>query len=190
MQTHSLARWSSIAVCAAMVAMAMAEGPVMRDAATEEQLVLMQRNARQLEPMKNLPVTKDVDPATLHRPQDLLSQSDILCFGGIATLVPKRAILLIPEAYVERLKISPGVQIVGWADFFAANRGWITTVEISRVQAEGKEPIPEDTRKMLTKCRNLVVATYQGGPISLLAPTAPPSATAPLATKPAEPINP
>jgi hypothetical protein len=184
MQTKTLARGFAIAVCAAMAAKATAEGPVMRDAVTEEQLVLAQRNASQVDPMKNLPVTKAVDPATLNHPQDLLSQSDILCFDGIATLVPKHAILQIPAAYAERLKITPAAQIVGWADFFAANRGWITTVEISRVQAEGNEPIAEDTRKLLAKSRNLVVATYQGGPISLLAPKVPPSA------KSTEPIKP
>lgn len=173
-----------MAVCAAMAAKATAEGPEMRDAVTEEQLVLAQRNARQIDPMKNLPVTKNVDPATLNRPQDLLSQSDIVCFGGIATLVPKHAILQIPEAYAQRLKITPAAQIVGWADFYAANRGWITTVEISRVQAEGKEPIAAETRKLLTQCRNLVVATYQGGPISLLAPKVAPS------VKQTEPIKP
>ncbi|KAB2638025.1 MAG: hypothetical protein DVB25_08760 [Verrucomicrobia bacterium] len=167
-----------------MSARATAEQPVMRDAVTEEQLVLAQRMARQLDPMKQLPVTQAVDPATLNHPQDLLSQSDLLCFDGIATLVPKHAILHIPEAYAQRLKITPAAHIVGWADFFAANRGWITTVEISRVQAEGKELIAEDSRKLLAKSHNLVVATYQGGPISLLAPQAPPS------TKSTEPIKP
>ena len=184
MPTHNYARCLGIAVFAAVTARATAEGPVMRDAATEEQLVLAQRNARQMDPMKRLRVTKDVDPATLNRPQDLLSQSDILCFGGIATLVPKHAILQLPEAYAERLKITPAAQIVGWADFYAANRGWITTVEISRVQAEGNEPIAEDTRKLLTKCRNLVVATYHGGPISLLAPKVPPPAKSTEKTQP------
>jgi hypothetical protein len=107
----------------------------------------------------------------------------------MATLVPKHAILQIPESYTARLKIEPGVKIVGWADFFAANRGWITTVEISRGQAEGKELIAEDTQTMLTKCRNLVVATYQGGPISLLPPKVTPPAKPPTTT-PTEKVKP
>jgi hypothetical protein len=48
------------------------------------------------------------------------------------------------------------------------NRGWITTVDITRLQAEGNQPIPEKNRKLMTQCRNLMVATYQGGPISVL----------------------
>ena len=125
-----------------------------------------------------------------NRPQDLLSQSDILCFDGLATLVPKHAIMQIPETCAERLKIQPGAKIVGWADFFAANRGWITTIEISRVQAEGNEPVAEDTRKMMTQCRNLIVATYLGGPISLLPPKVPPPEKLPSAATPTEKTKP
>jgi len=190
MQTKFLPVGLGIAVFVAMAARGAAAGPVMRDVATEEQLVLAQRKAAQMDPMKNLAPSNLADPAVLNPPQDLLSQSDIVCFGGIATLVPKHAILQIPEAYAERLKFAPGAQIVGWADFYAANRGWITTVEISRVQAEGKEPIAADTRKQLTQCRNLVVATYLGGPISLLAPKVAPPATAGASTKSPEPVKP
>ena len=176
-----------------MAVRASAAGPVMRDAATEQQLVLTQRKAAQNDPMKQLAVSTLADPAVLNPPQDLLSQSDIVCFGGIATLVPKHAILQLPEAYAARLKIAPGAQIVGWADFYAANRGWITTVEISCAQAEGKEPIAAHTRTLLTQCHNLAVATYQGGPISLLPPKAAPPATAATPTKKPEspePIKP
>ncbi|MCX6878857.1 MAG: hypothetical protein NTW21_34355 [Verrucomicrobia bacterium] len=173
MPTTKLPQWVGLAVLAAMAARGTAEVPVMRDAATHEQLALTLRKAQQEDPMKRLPASKGEDPSQ-NLPKDLLSQSDIICFGGIATLVPKRAILQIPESCTARLKIEPGARIVGWADFFAANRGWITTIEISRVQAEGKEPIAGDTQEMMAKCRNLVVATYQGGPISMLPLKVPP----------------
>jgi len=41
-------------------------------------------------------------------------------------------------------------------------------VEVSRTQAEGNVPLPDDTQKHLNECGNLVVATYMGGPISML----------------------
>ena len=190
MPTQPLSKCLGLALLAMMASRGIAEVPAMRDAATEEQLVLAQRMAAQKDPMKVLPVSKVEDPAVVNPPQDLLSQSDLLCLGGMATLVPKRAILQIPETYAARLKIEPGAKIVGWADFYAANRGWITTIEITRVQAEGKEPIAEDTQKMLTKCHNLIVATYQGGPISLLPPKAPPPAKSPAAVKTPDQNNP
>lgn len=159
--------------------------PPMRDAATHEQLAQQWREAQQNDPTRKIAPAKGPDPSKVNLPLDLLSQSDILCFGGLATLVPKRAVLLIPEGFAERMKFTPGAKIVSWMDFFAANRGWVMSVEITRVQAEGNEPLAEETRKIMTKSGNLVVATYQGGPISLLPPKVPP----PPAKSPAPEIS-
>ena len=46
--------------------------------------------------------------------------------------------------------------------------GWITTVEVSRVQAEGNLALADETAKRIQKSASLIVATYQGGPISVL----------------------
>lgn len=156
---------------------------VMRDAATHDDLSRRLHKVEEEDPMKKLPVSTLEDPVK-NAPKDLLSQSDIISFGGIATLVPKRAILQIPANYANRIKFAEGSQICGWADFYAANRGWITTVEISRLQAEGNEPMPEETSKQLTKSGNLVVAVYKGGPISMLPLKVPVEKTATVSTKP------
>jgi hypothetical protein len=142
--------------------------PVFRDAVTHEQLAQALRKAEQRDPMRKLKPSEGADPSKVNQPQNLLEQSDIISFGGVATLVPKRAILSSPSGVQDRLKLEPGARIVGWADFYAANRGWITTVEVSRVQAEGNKPIAEETQDRISKSRNLVVATYLGGPISVL----------------------
>lgn len=142
--------------------------PVMRDVVTNEQLVLALRKAEQEDPMKKLPATQGEDPSVVNRSRDLIADSDIISFRGVATLVPKRAVLQIPESCKERMKLEPGAKIVPWAEFYASNRGWITTVEVSRTQAEGNLPLGEDSQKLMSTCRNLVVATYQNGPISVL----------------------
>lgn len=142
--------------------------PVMRDAATHEQLVVALRKAEQNDPMKKLPTTQGEDPSVVNRSKDILEDSDIISFRGVATLVPKRAVLQIPGSCSERMKLEPGARIIPWAEFYAANRGWITTVEVSRPQAEGNVPLAEESTKMMSTCRNLVIATYQGGPISVL----------------------
>jgi hypothetical protein len=170
----------------ALVAALHAEPPVMRDAATHDQLSLALRKADQTDPMKNLPATKGEDPSVANRPKDILSESDIISFRGLATLVPKRAILQIPKNHAELIKMEPGAKIVSWSDFYAANRGWITTVEVSRVQAEGNQPLAEDTLKFMGTCRNLMVATYKGGPISVL-PLKEPAPETPGETKPQTP---
>ena len=142
--------------------------PAIRDAATHEQLSLALRKASQADPMKKLAPATGEDPSVVNRPKDLLSQSDIISYRGLATLVPKRAILQIPSACKDLIKLEPGSKIVSWADFYAANRGWITTIEVSRVQAEGNKPLAEESQKVLSKSKNLVIAVYQGGPISVL----------------------
>ena len=139
-----------------------------QEAMTHEQLILARRNADLGDPMSKMPAVKGEDPSVVNRPPSILETSDIISFGKFATLVPKRAILQIPKSVADRIRLEPGATIQSWSEFYAANRGWITTVEVSRVQAEGNEPIAEETKLQLSKCGNLVVATYLGGPISML----------------------
>lgn len=145
----------------------------MRDAATHEQLALTYRKASQEDPMRNMQPAKGPDPSTAAPPRSLIGDSDIICFNGMVTLVPKRAVLQIPKNKGERLKYQLGSKLMSWADFYAVNRGWITTVEVSRAQAEGNEAIKEEVSDRISKSSNLVVATYQGGPISVLPLKAP-----------------
>lgn len=144
--------------------------PVMRDAATSEQLTLAYRKAEQANPIKTLKPAEGPDAVTSTPKYDILADSDIVCFNGNVVLVPKRAILLVPKNVEGRLKYVEGAKLMNWSEFYAVNRGWITTVEVSRKQAEGNDPIPENTRDMMQKSGNLVIATYKGGPISVLAP--------------------
>ena len=142
--------------------------PTMRDAATHDQLSLTYRKVSQEDPMRKMKPANGADPSLVNQPTDLVASSDIISFGGNATLVPKRAILTIPKNLADRIKFVPGSKIVSWADFFALNRGWITTVEVSRVQAEGNKALADEISDRVQKSSNLVVATYQSGPISVL----------------------
>lgn len=128
---------------------------------------------------------KGPDPSKVNRPESLIGSSDTICFNGTVTLVPKRAILQMPKNLADRLKYQPGAKLMNWAEFYALNRGWITTIEVSRVQAEGNSPLAEETTKKIAKSGNLIVATYQGGPISVLPPKpAPAGATTPTTHTP------
>ena len=168
MNITNFPKWAGVAVWAGMLAASHAETPPMRDVTTDAQLIPKLRQAQQNDPMKNMPGAKGDDPSKVVEPKDFLSQSDSICYLGVETFVPKRAILRIPKNYQDRIGMQPGAKIVGWAEFYAANRGWITTVEVSRTQAEGNMALPDDTQKHLAECGNLVVATFMGGPISVL----------------------
>jgi len=149
----------------------------MRDAATHEELSKRLLIDQKNDPMKQMrPASNDQDPSMVNPPRDFISQSDILCFGGYATFVPKRAVIQKPQKLADRFALAKNCKIISWPAFMQLNRGWITTLEVSRSQAEGKMPFSEEVQKMMEKSTNVVVATYQGGPISVL----------PLQVQPAE----
>lgn len=143
----------------------------MRDVVSHEALTLALRQSQQKDPMKELAARSGestIDPVKENRPRDLIKNSDILCFRGAATLVPKRAVLHIPDYHKNRLGIQPGAKIQSFSEFFAVNRGWIQTVEVSREQAEGKQPLAEAKVEMIAKSSRIMIATFRGGPISVL----------------------
>jgi hypothetical protein len=154
----------------------------MFESATSEELALQYRKISQEEPASKLAATKGADPSKVNQPLDLISQSDILCYNGAATLVPKRAVMHIPPNLADRLKYLPTSRLQSWAEFYALNQGWITTVEVSRTQAEGNLPLADEISKRVAKSTNLVVATYLGGPISVL-PLKSPAETTPTTPK-------
>ena len=141
------------------------------------------QKAEQKDPMKDLIKAEGEDPSKVEPTEEPAEQSDIICFNGFATLVPKRAILAIPAKHKDWHDVQPGSRIVGWSDFYAANRGWITTVEVSRVQAEGNLAIAEETQDRISKSieshrghlhgRPYLGASTQGAGADLLKPQKP-----------------
>ena len=143
--------------------------PVFRDAATHDDLVLKLRVNSQDDPMKVLGKSEGKDPYKENQPQNLLESSDLISFQGLTTLVPKRAIIKLPEEFKNRINNPPsGNRVVGWLDFYALNRGWITVVEITRKQAGGREDFAEGVSDQLDKSKNMIVAVFDSGPISYL----------------------
>ncbi len=142
-----------------------------RDAATHEALAEKFRGSKLADPMARFPKAeaRGTDPSVTHKAANLVETSDIISFNGTTTLVPKRALIQIPPKFADRINNHPeGAAVLSWADFYAHNRGWITTVEVKRVQAQGKERIDAEVLEQMGKSSNLIVAVYKGGPISLL----------------------
>jgi len=144
-----------------------------RDAATHEQLLAqrqeLQRQAEEkAATVAASPVTLEKDPSKVNKPTGLIGRSEVLSYNGYATLVPKRAIIHLPGSLGSRLGLGKGDKIQGWQEFYLSNRGWISTVEVTPKQAEGKEPLSEETLKTMGESSSIIVATYQGEPISVL----------------------
>lgn len=162
---------TALALAAATLPSAAAEPVkrvVMREAPTHDQIVEFANKAKEANPMPVFTPAEGADPSKANQLGDLISRSDILCFQGRATLVPKRAVLHIPKSLAGRLGMQEGAAIQAWTEFLAANSGWIRTVEVTRVQAEGNEPLPEGVLKSFAKEQRVVIATYQSGTISVL----------------------
>jgi hypothetical protein len=113
-------------------------------------------------------ITLTTPPPPIAKPPSLLEGSAILCFEGKLTLIPKRAVLFAPESYADRMKSDAAAKIVNWEDFFPSNRGWITTFEVTQQQVEGVTPIPTGSFEQMSKDGNLVVATLDGNPVTVL----------------------
>ncbi len=142
----------------------------MRDAATHDELSKSLRMAQQNDPVRNIgPAIGNVeeDPAKQYGELDLIKDSIILCYRGSLTLLPKRSVLHLPEALKPRFEAVEGAGVQVWADFFKNNRGWIRTLEVTRAQAMGEEPLDEDVVAAFKESAAVVVATFKGGPISV-----------------------
>ncbi len=143
----------------------------MRDVATHDQLSQRLRMTLQKDPIRNLgPETGnlEVDPAVRTHSRDLVRDSTIISFKGNLTLVPKRAVLHIPDEMADRIGAKSGQKVLTWADFLQSNRGWIRTVEVSRDQVMGNAPLPPNIVAAFAKSSSMVVATFKGGPVSVL----------------------
>lgn len=142
---------------------------IFRDAATHESI------AGQSEPVAD-PIARfklvepltPIDEADVAKRVSIVSRSEIIHRGPLVTLIPKRSVLHLPDGLRGVKGKVLGKKLVNWGEFYKANRSWIDTVEVTRAQAEGREPLSDELTKSFEKRTKAVVAVLQGGPISVL----------------------
>lgn len=167
----------TLLACVSLPVFAEREKVVIRDAPTNEDMNLQFRKAQaegSMRPVVNAAISQDA--TKMGKQDDLIERSIILSFGGAAALIPKGAVIEYSDKYKDRLQRSPGDQLCEFSEFVAANRGWLSTYEVSFVQAQGKVPLDKNARAQMKKGGNVVVATFRGNPIEILPPV--PSAEA------------
>lgn len=119
------------------------------------------------------PMIRMVKPAQgeakVERPANLsiIGGSTVLNDGRNWTLVPKGAVIHLPESMKARVDQKPVGHMLPWRDFLTKNRNWIATTEVSFDQAAGHQPIPTDRTGLQARQDRIVVATHQAGPISV-----------------------
>lgn len=107
--------------------------------------------------------------AKVQRPaeQSIIKQSMILHDGRNWTIVPKGAVIFMPEALKNRVDVKPIGTLLSWNDFLSKNYAWITTNEVTFDQAAGNDPLPAARVAFWAKQDKIVVAVHQNGPISV-----------------------
>lgn len=154
--------------------------PVITDRITPEEIA-QRRKASPVAALQQAAAGKD---AAVARPgeESLIAQSDILADGHNWTLVPKSAVLHVPQTLANRVGAKPLGRLLSWTDFLTVNRGWLFTEEITFDQAAGKTPIPPSRTEFWKKNGKVIVAVHLGGPISVK--SAAPSPATPVAVAP------
>jgi hypothetical protein len=146
-----------------MVTAASAASPVLKPM-TPEALTKLQKSS----PMTRLQQPAK-DEVTVARPseQSIIKQSSILHDGISWTLIPRGAVIFVPNTQKARVDVKPVGNLLSWGDFLVKNRAWITTADISFEQAAGNEPMSAERRIFWAKQDKVVVAVHQNGPISV-----------------------
>jgi len=141
-----------------------------QDAKKHDQLLALKTTSKLAETafFENFQPSSQPDRSNQQEKKDIVAESDILCFRGSATLVPKRAVIHVPERHAKRLQMAPGAKLMTWSEFYALNRSWISVVEVSLEEAKGETPFDEERQQWLDSSSKVVVATLRRGPVSVL----------------------
>ncbi|MFD2256946.1 hypothetical protein ACFSSA_09680 [Luteolibacter algae] len=142
-----------------------AADPGILEPITAQELAAKQRSSTSLSTLT--PVSQDDAPVPRANSQSIIAQSEILSDGQYWTLVPKGAVLFIPEKQTQNVGARPVGTLLQWRDFLARNPAWVSTHETSFDQASGESPIPEEKIEYWKKQDRVIVAVHQGGPISV-----------------------
>ncbi len=102
---------------------------------------------------------------------DLVENSEFITFQREVLIVPKGAILHIPERLQAHVIENPVGKIQPWLEFISKNRAHITTVEVTLDQATGKAALPEQRVEEFKNSSQIVIATFNRHPISVASPS-------------------
>mgnify|MGYP001817507175 CR=1 FL=1 len=96
-----------------------------------------------------------------------LNRSTLLAFNGNWTLVPKTAVIHIPESLQSRIVTEPTGKLLPWREFFALNRGWLHTQNVALSDARGETELSPAVCLAYRATGRVVVAVHKRGPISM-----------------------
>lgn len=108
---------------------------------------------------------------------DLMENSEFIAFDGIYTLLPKGAILHVPEKLRQHVVEKPEGKLMLWSEFAGRYRGLVNHFNVTLEQAAGQAAVPQELFESARESGLIVVAMMNGNPVSVN-----PKAMAPVAT--------
>lgn len=99
----------------------------------------------------------------------LLERSTLLASGRHWAMIPKTALIYLPERYKSKVVSKPQGKLLKWSEFVKKNSGWIHTHEVKLSQARGLEIVDPKVVKAYKTMGKIVIATYQKNPITVKA---------------------
>ena len=106
---------------------------------------------------------------------DIRETSDFLAFNGLSTLVPKGAVLHVPERLRENIVAAPAGKLCLWREFLVRNPAWLSTLEVTIGEASGAKAIDPERMESAIRSGSIIVAVICGNPISVHKADQPPS---------------
>lgn len=101
----------------------------------------------------------------------LIARSATLSSSRSWTIVPKGAVLHVPQRYQAQVNGKRAGKLVPWKTFFAQNRGWIHVHSVSMAEARGEKEMNPKQVEVYEGLGRVVVSVCHGGPISVIAPS-------------------
>lgn len=105
---------------------------------------------------------------------DLMEYSEFIGMDGFVTLVPKGAIIHVPERFKANVLPKAVGRFLSWPEFSARYRGLVVTREVTIEEASGAKAIEVKAMDAVRKGDLITVAILGGNPISVAKSSIPP----------------
>lgn len=110
---------------------------------------------------------------------DLESNSEFIAFGGNVTILPKGAILYVPERFKANVVTKMEGNLMLWPEFVARYPGLVARVDVTMEEVSGQKPFKADRLEAERKRNLILVGTYNQNPITVSRQTLNPQTPAP-----------
>jgi len=98
---------------------------------------------------------------------ELEKNSEFITFDGVVTLVPKGAILHVPDRYSANVIATMTGKFVLWNEFSARYRSVVGGFEVAIAEASGQAEIKPERLEAARKTGTILVATMNQNPVSV-----------------------